>query len=144
MKKTQPMLQQQINKTANALSKCLQTKSAATAWYSSHFTYIVVRIECLCVCGQVVRALILTHFGHHHCGFKQCKGLWIPSCEETIQLDCGTLVGLLCCMKCTEEILKSSSTSCQCDLTPPPFPIFFGGGGQESFNVNRPSFQLTV
>jgi hypothetical protein len=33
MKKTQPMLQQQINKTANALSNCLQAKSAATAWY---------------------------------------------------------------------------------------------------------------
>ncbi|XP_060563500.1 HAUS augmin-like complex subunit 5 [Ruditapes philippinarum] len=33
MKKTQPMLQQQINKTANALSNCLQAKSAATAWW---------------------------------------------------------------------------------------------------------------
>jgi hypothetical protein len=46
--------------------------------------------------GQVV--VDFKPLASHHCGFESRQGLWIPSCEEAIQLAYGTSVVLLRCL----------------------------------------------
>ena len=45
---------------------------------------------------MAVESLVLCHFGFEYS--QLAVGLWILSCEETIQLVYGTLVGLLRCL----------------------------------------------
>ena len=49
------------------------------------------------VCGQVVRVVDLESLAPYICGIKSRQGLWILSCEESIQPAYRTLVVILRC-----------------------------------------------
>jgi hypothetical protein len=45
--------------------------------------------------GRVVKVVDFKPLAPHLCGFESQQGLWIPLCEEAIQLAYGTSVVLL-------------------------------------------------